>query len=55
MSEEALVQAIGIVVAIPDEAIRQVIMAYGGALSLADKMIARKQQMAQRLRHSATT
>ena len=49
MSDEALAQAIRIVVAIPDEAIRQVIMAHGGALSLADKMIARKLQMAQRL------
>lgn len=53
MSEEVLVQAIRIVVAIPDEAIRLVIMAYGGTLSLADKMIARKQQMAQRLHHSS--
>ena len=49
MSDEALAQTIRIVLAIPDDAIRQVIVEHGGAQSLADKMIARKQQMAQRL------
>ena len=39
--------------AIPDEAIRLVIVSHGGPQSLADKMIARKQQMAtHRLREN---
>jgi hypothetical protein len=37
------------VVQIPDAQIRQCIQGNGGSLSLADKMIARKNDMAQRL------
>lgn len=50
-------QAIMKVVRIPDAQIRQIIQGNGGAPSLADKMIARKNDMAQRLvdKSTATT
>lgn len=51
MSSDEINTAIAVVVSIPDEQIRQVILDHGGPLLLADKMIARKQHMAQRLAH----
>lgn len=47
---EALAEAIAVVADIPNDAIRHVIIANGGKPSLADKMIARKADMAARLR-----
>jgi hypothetical protein len=49
MGRDAICQAIMKVVQIPDAQIRQLILDSGGAASLADKMIARKHGMAQRL------
>lgn len=48
MNPEDIEQAVAIVVRIPDERIRQVIIANGGNRKLADKMIARKADMARR-------
>jgi hypothetical protein len=50
MSPDDIKQAIMIVVRIPDEQIRQVIIDSGGSRALAEKMIARKADMARRLR-----
>jgi hypothetical protein len=50
MSPEDIQQAIMMVVRIPDEQIRQVIMDSGGNHALAEKMVARKADMARRLR-----
>lgn len=55
MDDEALRRAIMVVTVIPDTQIRHVIMEQGGSSALADKMIARKADMASRLsalRHS---
>lgn len=49
MSPDDIAQAIMVVVRIPDEQIRQVIIDGGGSHALADKMIARKADMAERL------
>lgn len=49
MSDGEIRQAIEIVVKIPDEQIRQVIIDNGGRPALADKMIARKADMLERL------
>jgi hypothetical protein len=49
MSDADLHQAIGVVTRIPDERIRQVVIAHGGSHALADKMVARKADMAGRL------
>lgn len=49
MSPTDIEQAIMVVVRVPDQQIRQVIMDNGGSDSLADKMIARKADMAKRL------
>jgi hypothetical protein len=49
MGQGEILQAIMKVVQIPDEQICRVIQGNGGAPSLADKMIARKNDMAQRL------
>lgn len=49
MSPEDINQAIRVVVRIPDERIRQVILDSGGNQKLAEKMIARKADMARRL------
>jgi len=49
MSPEAIKQAIMLVTRIPDERIRQVIMESDGSQALAEKMIARKADMASRL------
>ncbi len=49
MSPDDIKQAIMVVVRIPDEKIRQVIIAHGGGQTLAEKMIARKADMARRL------
>jgi len=51
MDETALRAAIQVVTRIPDENIRQVIHQYGGNDGLAAKMIARKADMTQRLKH----
>ncbi|QSB02961.1 hypothetical protein JWZ98_08535 [Methylomonas sp. EFPC1] len=48
MSADDIKQAINVVLRIPDEKIRQVILDSGGTLALADKMIARKANMAGR-------
>ncbi len=48
MSAEVIRQAIMVVVKIPDDQIRQVIVDNGGSHKLADKMIARKADMAGR-------
>ncbi|WP_445369802.1 hypothetical protein ACH5Y9_12120 [Methylomonas sp. BW4-1] len=48
MSADDIKQAINVVLRIPDEKIRQVILDSGGTLALADKMIARKADMAGR-------
>jgi hypothetical protein len=50
MSPDEIKQAILIVVRIPDDQIRQVIIDSGGSHALAKKMIARKADMAKRLR-----
>lgn len=49
MSTDAIRDAILVVVRIPDEQIRQAILNNGGSRALADKMIARKADMARRL------
>jgi hypothetical protein len=49
MSTEEIKQAIRVVVQIPDEQIRQVIIDNGGRQKLVDKMLARKADMAERL------
>lgn len=49
MSAEALKLAIQRVTSLPDEQIHQLIMARGGSLALAEKMMARKADMTQRL------
>ena len=49
MSSDDIKQAIKVVVRIPDEQIRQVIIDSGGSDKLAEKMIARKADMARRL------
>ncbi|WP_127478935.1 hypothetical protein [Sulfurivermis fontis] len=49
MSRDDIRQAIGVVTQIADAQIRQVIMEGGGSDALADKMIARKADMARRL------
>lgn len=56
MSPQEIEQSIMVVTRIPDEKIRQVILDNGGSRQLAEKMIARKADMAGRLtkdRHSA--
>jgi len=50
MSPEEIKQAIMVVVDIPDEEIRQVIIDNGGSSKLVDKMIARKADMAVRMK-----
>lgn len=50
MDEAALQATIRVVTQIPDDLIRQAITDYGGSAALADKMIARKVDMARRLR-----
>ncbi len=50
MSPEEIKQAIMVVVRIPDEQIRQLILDSGGSQNLAEKMIARKADMARRVR-----
>lgn len=50
MDEVALQATIRVVTQIPDALIRQAIADYGGSATLADKMIARKGDMARRLR-----
>lgn len=49
MDAAALAAAIRVVTRIPDDLIRQVISDYGGSATLADRMIARKADMAGRL------
>jgi len=49
MSDDAISPAIAVVMRIPDVAIRKVIVDHGGSGALADKMIARKADMARRL------
>jgi len=49
MSPDDIKQAIMVVVSIPDEQIRQAILDSGGDQALAEKMIARKSDMAKRL------
>jgi hypothetical protein len=49
MSPDAIREAIVVVVRIPDEQIRRVILDHGGSRALADKLIARKADMARRL------
>lgn len=49
MDEAAIQAAIQVVTKIPDEHIRQIIADHGGRDALADKMIARKADMARRL------
>jgi hypothetical protein len=49
MTPDDIAQAIRVVVRIPDEQIRQVIVESGGSDKLAEKMIARKADMAERL------
>jgi hypothetical protein len=49
MSPDEIKQAIRVVVCIPDERIRQVILESGGSEALAEKMLARKADMARRL------
>lgn len=51
MNEAAVRSAIEVVIALVDEDIRQAIADHGGSPSLADKMIARKADMAARLNH----
>lgn len=50
MGPDEIKQAIMVVLRIPDEQIRQVILDSGGSHTLAEKMIARKADMARRLR-----
>lgn len=49
ISDDDLRLAIGVVTRIPDERIRKVIIEHGGSRTLADKMVARKADMAGRL------
>lgn len=49
MSLDEIRQAIKVVTGLPDALIRETIAAHGGSLALADKMIARKADMARRL------
>ena len=49
MTSEEIKQAIMVVVQIPDEQIRQVIINNGGSQALAEKMVARKTDMESRL------
>ncbi len=49
MSPEAIADAIRRVVSIPDELVRKTVLENGGSASLADKLIARKADMAERL------
>jgi hypothetical protein len=49
MGDDAIREAIGVVTRIPDEAIWQLVTAHGGSPALADKMITRKADMADRL------
>ncbi|PKM43066.1 MAG: hypothetical protein CVV05_16095 [Gammaproteobacteria bacterium HGW-Gammaproteobacteria-1] len=49
MSPDDVRQAVMVVTRIPDEQVRQVIIDSGGSDALADKMVARKAQMAERL------
>jgi hypothetical protein len=52
MSDDDVDQAIRVVTRIPDEQIRQLVAGHGGSRALADKMVARKADMAARL-HAA--
>lgn len=54
MSLDDMTQAIMLVVNIPDEQIQQTIMNQGGYQALAEKMIARKADMAKRLKNLIT-
>jgi hypothetical protein len=49
MGDDEIRQAIAVVTRIPDDEIWQVITAQGGSPALADKMITRKADMADRL------
>ncbi|WGS84902.1 hypothetical protein [Methylomonas sp. UP202] len=49
MTPEQIEQAILVVARIPDDEIRQVVLASGGSPALADKMLARKADMARRI------
>jgi ribulose bisphosphate carboxylase small subunit len=49
MRKEAVCQAIRVVTDIPDDKIRQVIFDHAGSRKLAEKMIARKEDMNRRL------
>ncbi len=49
MSPDEIAEAIRVVVRIPDDWIRQVIIDNGGSHKLVEKMIARKADMARRL------
>jgi hypothetical protein len=50
MDETALIAAIRVIVIIPDALIRQAIIDYDGSTRLAEKMLARKADMAKRVR-----
>ena len=50
ISADAVEQAVAVVLRIPDEQIHQAIVGSGGSRKLAEKMIARKADMARRLR-----
>ena len=50
MTSAEVGEAVAVVLAIPDEAIRRVVAAHGGAPTLAEKLIARKADMANRRR-----
>ncbi len=49
MSPADINEAIAVVIRIPDAAIRRVVAENGGSSALAEKMIARKADMAKRL------
>jgi hypothetical protein len=49
MSPAAINQAIAVVIRIPDAAVRTVVAENGGSPALADKLVARKADMARRL------
>ena len=55
MTAAALAQAINRVLAIPPAQIRQVIAEQGGSPALAEKMLARQQDMARRLDQLVTS
>lgn len=55
MSADDIEQAIRVVVRIPDEQIRKVVLDCGGSAALADKMVARKAEMASRLQEDNAT